>query len=412
MVTIADPFILTAERQIEIQDDVLEKIDEALTDSRALIQAHIDGIDAVASFMPALETGGSAPSAPGLPGFSGNVTLPAVPEAPVFPGAPGNTASSHGPQLATVPTIVKPVIDDFNPNTGGISLPTPPSLGGLPAAPTKPTNGAIVIPGKPVLQRPLAPHLQTVSIPSFDFAQLEYFDESAPAFNGNAGINAVLQWTEQPYQPEIMPEVMVQLRRMWAGGLGLAPGIEQAIMDRAAAREDVTIQRDIDAAALDFSSRGFTMPPGMLVARIQALRADGQRNKLSANRELAIKAAEIQVENLKFACGQAVSSEQLLHTIWDNMVQRAFEAAKIELDAQLSVLNAHIALFNARQSAWASRAQAKKANLDARLAAIRMELDAELAKGEVNKDNVALFEAQMRALQVDASLYETEMKGA
>lgn len=408
---IADPFLLTAERNEEIKNNVLDTIADTVADA-ALLREHAERrIQAIAATVPRLTVSGTVPSPPGLPVFGVGLSLPDAPEAPDL-AAPPDLGIPAMPALESAPSVASPQIDDFNPSALGANLPPPPTIVVPPLDAQRPELSTISVPSAPVLSRPMAPALDTIHIPAFDFSTMEYFDADAPVFVGDGHINAALQWHLTPYVPTLMDAVVANLQAMWQGGWGLPPAVEQALFDRAAGREDLTAQRDISAAALDFSSRGFTMPPGLMAARIDAIRADAQRNKLAAAREYAIKAAELQVENLKFACTQALAAEQLLHSIHDGQLKLGLEAARAELDAQLSVLNAQVAVFNARQSAWASQAQARRDELQTRLAAVRMALDAELAKGENNKERVALYEAQMRALQVDASLYETEMKGA
>ena len=410
---IADPFLLTAERNLRVQNEVMAALAQAMADAAAMRAEAEQAIGDIASFMPQLAVGGSgAPEAPGLPGFTFGRRLPNAPQAPDIDLTAPDAAVQAEPALQTVPVVSPVDIDDFDPTSGGVSLPAPPTLVMPTDEPQRPTLEEVELPSKPVLLRPYAPALVELQIPAFDFDALQYFDEAAPQFSGNLGVSAVLQWSNSEYEPEILPEVMARLRQMWDGGLGLPRDVEQAIYDRMYAREDLAIGRDIDAAYTEFASRGFTMPPGMLSARIDALRADGQRNKLAASRELAIRAADVQIENLRFACQQGIAAEQLLSTIYENMLRRGLDAARAEMDAQLSVLNAHVAVFNARQSAWSAQAQNRRAELETRLATMRMALDAELAKGEINKQNVALYAEQMRALQVDAQLYETEMRGA
>ena len=410
---IADPFLLTAERNLRVQNEVMAALAQAMADAAAMRAEAEQAIGDIASFMPQLAVGGSgAPESPGLPGFTFGRSLPSAPQAPDIDLTAPDAAVQAEPALQTVPVVSPVDIDDFDPTSGGVSLPAPPTLVMPTDEPQRPTLEEVELPSKPVLLRPYAPALVELQIPAFDFDALQYFDEAAPQFSGNLGVSAVLQWSNSEYEPEILPEVMARLRQMWDGGLGLPRDVEQAIYDRMYAREDLAIGRDIDAAYTEFASRGFTMPPGMLSARIDALRADGQRNKLAASRELAIRAADVQIENLRFACQQGIAAEQLLSTIYDNMLRRGLDAARAEMDAQLSVLNAHVAVFNARQSAWSAQAQNRRAELETRLATMRMALDAELAKGEINKQNVALYAEQMRALQVDAQLYETEMRGA
>ena len=153
----------------------------------------------------------------------------------------------------------------------------------------------------------------------------------------------------------------------------------------------------------------------MLVNRIDTIRTEGQIRKLGLGREVMVKIADTQIENLRFACTQAIAAEQVLVSIWTAIAGRAFDAAKIQLDSQLALLNAHIAIFNARQSAYATEATVHRAKLEGALAALqvmKMELEAELARGTLNEQKVRIFAEMNRALLTDVELFKARMQGA
>lgn len=91
------------------------------------------------------------------------------------------------------------------------------------------------------------------------------------------------------------------------GGTGLPPAIEQAIYDRARSRI-VAEQLSQEGQLYDtFASRGFSMPQGALLAGIERLRDQSLVRVAESSKDIAIEAAKIEVDNLKFAIEQAAN---------------------------------------------------------------------------------------------------------
>lgn len=369
-------------------------------------------LNSLSNFNPQLSFTGALPSTPTINvSVDGDFTLPAI-NATDF-----GTVSPITAQLGTLGAIRDPVAIDiaaFLPSVSGLTLPDAPQMTAPLTAPERPATAELVLPDAPTLVKPAFPSLETINIPAFSFPVLPTWSAVAPEFQGTA-VSTVLQWSDPTYVTEVLPEVITKLREMWAGGSGIPAAVEQALWERAASREDLDTSRQISAAYTEFSSRGFTEPPGMLVARVDAIREEAQIKKQGLNRDIAIKMADVHVENVRFAVEQGVAAENVLYNIWNNMAQRQFEAAKIQLDSQLALYNAQIALFNARQQAYSTEAQVFKTKLDAELSRIdvfKAELEGELARGQLNEQRVKIYGEQIRALLSDVEIYKAQMEGA
>lgn len=407
-----NPYTEAYDHTVIVRDNVLEMVQNQLgsaEEARTKVESTLASLQ---NFNPKLEFGGSGPSAPTLTAaLSGSFDLPDV-----------NTqsfgyVSSISAQLGALGPIRDPAsidIDPFIPSITGITVPDAPTPVAPPTAPDTPTLSDVVLPDAPIINKPLFPSLTAITIPDFDFPTLPLWDAEAPEFVGTP-VSSVLQWGDPQYATEIMPEVVAKLRELWAGNNGIPAAVEQAMWERAASREDLDTSRQISAATTEFSSKGFTMPQGVLVARVDAIREESQIKKQGLNREIAIKMAEIQVDNVRFACEQGIASENVLFNIWNNIAQRQFEAAKIQLDSQLAIYNAQVALFNAQQQAYSTEAQVFKIKLDAELSRIEVykaELEGELAKGQLNEQQVKIYGEQIRALLADVEVYKAVMQGA
>lgn len=405
-------FAAARDQQGQQQAWVQGQLENAITQATVMRDAAKSGIDAMANIVPGLLPMPAMPSSPSLSmNISGQMALPALASTAFGTVTPINRADIGLNGVAPIPNID---ITDFEPGFEAIVSHPAPEFQDPGAAPTAPTLGAIALPTKPQLERPVMPGMTEIVIPEFTFPTLPEFQGTPPEFQATS-VDAVLQWTETPYEREILDDAMAKLRGMWDGQLGLPPAVEQALWERAASREDQTAMRDVSAAAVEFSGRGYTLPPGALVARVDAIRTEAALRKTGLGREILIKIADTQVENLRFACTTALAAEQVLVSIWREMAARSFDAAKHQMDSQLALLNAQVAIFNARQSAYRTSAEIFKINLDAQLSRIQVykaQLDGEIAKGQINEQRVRMYGEMVKALMADLEIYKTEMQGA
>jgi len=322
-----------------------------------------------------------------------------------MPGRPG---------LDGTPSVSPLNIPDFRSSINSLNIPGPPPWTAPGAAPERPTTGDVVLPDSPLLVMPQMPALVEINVPSFGGLTLPTFSASAPEFEATA-LPGILQWSEPTYHPEILDEVLGVIRTLWSGGSGIPPAVEQAMIERALSREDMIANREIDSVAEEFSLRGFTMPTGMQAARTDQMRQDLALKKLSLNRELTIKFAEWQIENIRFGVQQAIAAENVLVNIFLNSAQRIFEAAKFQIESQLNIYNAQVTLFNARMNGYQIEASVFDTLVKAELSKIEVfkaEIEAEVARGQINEQKVRTYTAQIQALQTEVEIYKARMQGA
>lgn len=318
------------------------------------------------------------------------------------------------PVLDAVPDIPDLNIPEFQSSISSLNIPTAPAWTAPGAPPDAPADEDVVVPAMPALAIPTPPTLAEITVPTFNGLSLPTFNAQAPEFEGTA-LPGILQWSEPAYHSEIIGEVVEQLRKMWAGGTGLPPAVEQAMWARAADREDLSAARDINAVADEFSLRGFTMPSGLQAARADQLRQDLAVKKLGLNRELTIQIAQWQIENARFACEQGIAAENVFVNLFLNQAARAFEAAKFQIEAQLNIYNAQVTLFNARMNGYQISAQVFNSLIQAELAKIEVfkaEVEAEIARGQLNTQKVQAYAAMIDAIKSQTEMYRVQMQGA
>ena len=349
------------------------------------------------------------------------------------------------PDMYTAPTFISPgtVADPATPSISGMSMPTVPTYAGdttlvagtapkwdkplgtitLPAAPGaidrsgKPTHPLIdwniTLPSDPALALPLLESMLPVTIPTFSFPTIPTFDEVSPLFDGVAP-QLMANWSEPVYAPEIMPQATPVLLG-FLKGKGLPPEVEQALFERGAEREDASYRQMKKEAFAVWASRGFTMPPGMLVEQVNAAAEKAMLAKNSLGREIMIKNWDLMIENAKFGIAQALAAEQFLYTVFNNAVTRDFEMAKLRLDIEMRLYESAIHLYNAKMTAYQIQATVYKTKIEAEMMKVdvyKAELEGQKIIGDLNMQKVQIFEAQVRALLSKVEIYKAQMEGA
>lgn len=355
---------------------------------------------------------GAPPVLPNVdPTITANLNLPNI--SPTSFGALTSNIPET-PMLDPVPTIPDLTIPDFVSSIGSLNIPNAPAWSATPQVPDAPVIGDVAVLDMPAIAIPNMPTLDEVAVPTFNGLTLPVFDASSPEFEGSA-LPGILQWSEPEYYPEVLDDVVAQLHKMWSGGSGIPEAVEQAMWARAAEREDLTADRELDSVSEEFSMRGFTMPSGMQAARTDQLRQELAVKKLGLNRELTIQIAQWQVENVRFACTQAIAAENVYVNLFMNVAQRLFEAARFQVESQTNIYNTQVSLFNARVNGYQISAQIFNTMVQAELSKIEVfkaEVEAEVARGQLNTQKVQAYTAMIEALKAQTDTYRTQMQGA
>jgi hypothetical protein len=262
-----------------------------------------------------------------------------------------------------------------------------------------PANPGFTYPTEPSITLPDQPQLTELTIPDFVGLSLPTFDPTFPTFSESA-INTVIDWTEPTYTEEVIDEVKTQITTFFAGGSGVNPLVEEAVMARGRDREDRQVAQSEQQAEEEWANRGYTAPPGLLVQRIDQIREEGLVKKLGLNRELVIKTHDDELANLRFAVQQGIAAEQLYVQMHLAAVERLFEVQRLAIQWAIDLYNTAVEIFNARMREVQIRAQVYETQVRGELAkveAYKAQVDAELAKAEINKTLVEMYQAEIQA---------------
>lgn len=360
------------------------------------------------------------------PTFPASVSAPAIlnPAAPsvtapiwVAPGVPAAfTSTLDVGDLAVAP---------FDDNPPTINYGTAPAefSAALPTAPAVNLNFA-----DPVLSLtlPVAPDLLSISVTPFSGVNLPTFSDTAPVLTAIAP--SIREYTPGTmYTSGLLTAAQASLlARITTGGTGLAAGVEAAIWDRGREREAKSY-RDGVKSLEQMEALGYVMPPGAYLAGRIQLATERDYQDRGHSREVMIKAAELELDNVKHALTTATQLEGELMTLSNQYEQRLFDSCKYATEAGIAIYNAQVQTFISYTELYKTKVNVYEALIRGEIAKVEVykaQIDAEQAKAQVNtalveqykvKAQVAsysidIFKAQVAAIQTKAEIEKTKVE--
>ncbi len=399
-----------APRLVNDQRDILNRVAEEYRD-------HLkDALDALGSISidPVAEP--QLPGVPELPALS--FELDALPERTLeLAGLMNIPAFAGVDDLLTRLDAVTGDLEAFPdaPVSPGLYIPDAPAMADV-ETPLRPTiDTAVDLPPAPSIALPEMEEMLAINLPAFAFPDLPTFNGTPPVVDFDAPDAVFINWTEPQYASELYDALHERVKAMMAGGTGLPAAIEDALFARARERDGAETRRAVQEAFDTWAGRGFSMPPGMLVKQVAVVQEQGRLRAAETNRDILIEAAKWEIENLRFAVQQGMALEQLTINLFENTVKRAFEAARFHAESQISLLNARIAVFNAKNEGFRMTVEVYKTALEAalsKLQAYKVAVEAEALKGEINKQKVEVFKARLQAVMANVDIFKALMDGA
>lgn len=139
------------------------------------------------------------------------------------------------------------------------------------------------------------------------------------------------------------------------GGSGIKPHVEDQIWQRERSRTLSEVHRASEEVLSLFASRGFPVPPGAALHQINTLQVEAQNKIAEASRDRAIKAAEMEIENIRFAVTNALdyrvkgieAAAAYIKTLALGP-EIAMRLATSAADAQAKLIGAASSYYNAR----------------------------------------------------------------
>jgi hypothetical protein len=211
-------------------------------------------------------------------------------------------------------------------------------------------------------------------------------------------INPTYTWTPVAGDSAVYDAVLVRmLADLQAGATGLDPVVEQAIYDRARARQQTAKDTAYQKLNNDISGRGFTLPPGALLSALTDFSAEGFRQDTEINNGIIVSQGDLAQKNSQFMIQQSVALEGLIR-------QTAMEQDKINLEYLKSKATLLVQDYAERVRAYVAIWEGKKAKVQAQVEALKGVI-------EGNKGLVDVFKAQYDSLKTRIEAVAAQNKG-
>lgn len=364
---------------------------------------------------PLFPTGGSAPAleVPTPP------TLPTpVWVAPGFPAALVATLDTNDLEIAT--------FDEDPPALNYGTAPAPFALA-IPDAPgvsldfTQDFKDLVL-----KVDLPTAPELLQLNVRRFGGLSLPTFSATDPVLT--AVEPTIREYTPgSNYASALLSQTQAALlERIRDGGTGLTPAVENAIWDRGRERE-LRTQADAIAQIDQMEALGYALPSGrFLDARLKVITETDYAIR-GHSREVMVKTAELELDQVKHALTTAVQLEGQLIDYSNAVETRIFEAAKYATEAQVQIYNAKVQAFGAMVEVYRTKVAIYEAQVRAEISKVdtyRAEIAAEEAKSNINRSlveqyriaadialsNIEIYKARISAIQTKAEIEKTKVE--
>jgi len=325
--------------------------------------------------------------------------------------SPGNVAE---PPVPVIREAVTPPIPDAPTDSPEVNIPAAPVIA-LPTAPTSPQIEPVatpvppdfVLPTTPVLAQIVVPTAQSVNLPTFD----AIFPEDTLAFTPTT-----FNYSEPDFADELLDEIKLQtLDDLRNGGFGIDPRDEDQLVGRMRDREARAGRTQEQQVLRNFASRGHRLPSGSLDDALAVAQQETQARISSGEREIFVLRADLFRKTREFQLQNGTNLEGLLINLFGFKQERALKAAIFTSEFSIAIFDALVRQFNVQVAAYQASVQAHEILIRAEIAKIeifRAEIEAQRLIADINQQEVAVFTAQVNAVQAVVDIFETEMKAA
>lgn len=365
----------------------------------------------------ALPAPGGAP-APPRPG-----ALDSIEDALTFDESGQIAGSTPGALTATAPAIV---IDDFTEVAPVVDLGEAPvlSFGTAPVlsfgpAPTIPDVADVAVPEAPTLTMPALPTYLTLSTPTF--AGVDLHEDFLEAMENDIPVLDLVAPTAYTYTPgpaytsELLTALKTTLGARLAGGTGLSPAVEAALWQRAQDREAAAAQSEIDQVGRDSEALGYPLPAGFTIeARRRAERGYFDRIS-SASRDIALKQADLEQQNLKDTIASVLQLEGALIENAYKIEDLAFRSAVEVARNAIEIHNGNVTQYQALLRSFEIRAQVYDTIIKGALAQVdvfKALVAAEQSKADINRTLVEEYKAGIEGQMALVNVYRGQLEGS
>lgn len=341
-------------------------------------------------------------------------TLMSLPAEPTLPDIEFNAPTEPTALALAEPDLA---IDDFTDVAPTTSFPTAPTLS-YGSVPTVPEVGAVAVPSAPTITLPDAPAYLSLTIPTFGGVDLH---EDWLTRLEDIPTLSLVEPTPYSYAlgPEYASALLTDLKATLldrlGGGTGLNPAVEQAIWDRARSRETQLGLANEAEVMRTSEAMGFPLPAGVTAAQLRAAQQDSFDKSSTLSRDVMVKQAELEQENLKQTIAAGMQLEGQLIDYSYKLENITFESAKFAAQNAVEIYNTAVKGYEALLSAYQTYAAAYKTIIEAELSKVdvfKSQIAAEQAKADVNRSLVEQYKAEVDVRMSYVEIFKAQVDAA
>lgn len=294
--------------------------------------------------------------------------------------------------------------------------------------PTKPTAVTAAAPTPaPAVSQPTLPDAPAVDdlpdVPTFDSLNIPTMPTIAlPTYSSTTPVNQlspptdVFSYVDTGYTSTLKdPLVAKLLDNLVNGGYGIETNDEIQLWNRGRDRETQASLTRIAEVTRQNAALSFPMPQGSLYASLAAAQQEMQSKLASLNREIALKRADLYVENRKFTIEQVQQYEKIAIDLYSSIQERALNMSKATVELAIASYDASVRNFNTQLDAYKAGAAVFEYMIKAELAKVELykaQITGEGLRLDVHKSQIDIYTAQIQAIKNKVEVYRAQIEGA
>lgn len=337
----------------------------------------------------------------------GALPSPAVPDLTADNPDYDTKPVAPGTAIGQADTIAPPDFTDTPPDMDVGAAPVKPAIT-LPVAPYLPDRDVpdYTDPGSPEL-----PSFKDIIIPVIEDLDIADFTKVAPDSTGLVAPGDQFTYQDTAFSSTFVDNVQAQINTWITGSerLGLADTVWDQLWEDQRTKELEGTMREISKITQDWATRGFgELPIGPRDAAIRNVRMEQLKKEADIGRGITVKAAEMEVDQLRFAVERGIALTQVLTQTHHNDMSRAFAVAQYTLQAGIDLFNAAVSLHDVKLKGYQIEASAWATTIDGKvkkLEVIRLKLEAQRLTGDANKNDLDLYLGQWQGVKNSIDAY-------
>lgn len=358
---------------------------------------------------------------------------PTPPADPDLEFAPQDTYSPPAIPDKTAITVGHVSFSDAPPEPLPLTLPDAPGPLDAVRPDAPPTLSTLPTRAEPTSVIPTAPDLATLPIPEIPAIDLSALQAAMSALMAQLPDPLVVEltdtfWTDAAAARSwigadlttvlasysFAAKTDLRLAELLSGAsTGLPAEVEEMMRGRLFAAEDAQTNAQAKQAADEWAARGFSLPGGPLIARLDGLRREGLARRQAASRDVFIEAAKWEIDNLRFAVQQGINYEGQLRQHYLAVIDLSRNIAMGLHEIAKAIVQVVVERFNANLERIKTGAVTFDAWLKSELADLeltRQQLEISKQIGVVNQQAIDIYRTRVEAVVQEWGLYAKKLE--